>query len=129
MQRVSWVPLKHYRRAAWLPWLWGEVRWWGQGAPWEQIPTLCGSCGLRHGGSVQMCLAMCRAWSTFCTEWQTWWNDWTTYAKSWLSTTSDHEEWLCACLLIPLSLVEATPPPPPSNTGYITNAAATGTVD
>ena len=28
---VSWIPLKHYRRSAWLPWLWGQVRWWGQG--------------------------------------------------------------------------------------------------
>ena len=32
---VSWLPMKHYRRNAWTPWLWGQVRWWGVGAPWE----------------------------------------------------------------------------------------------
>ena len=30
---VSWLPMKHYRRNAWTPWLWGQVRWWGMGAP------------------------------------------------------------------------------------------------
>ena len=30
---VSWIPMKHYRRNAWTPWLWGQVRWWGIGAP------------------------------------------------------------------------------------------------
>ena len=29
---VSRIPLKHYRRSTWLPWLWGQVRWWGQGS-------------------------------------------------------------------------------------------------
>ena len=58
-----------------------------------------------------MRLAMYREWSTFWTE--AWWNYWTTYAKSRLSTASDHEKWLCARLLIPLSLVE--PPPPPTS--------------
>ena len=37
---VSWLPMKHYRRNAWTPWLWGQVRWWGTGAPWERSPTL-----------------------------------------------------------------------------------------
>ena len=27
--RPSWVPLKHFGRAAWLPWLWGHfARMW-----------------------------------------------------------------------------------------------------
>ena len=39
-QWISWKPLKHYRRNTWIPWLWGQVRWWGHGAPWERIPTL-----------------------------------------------------------------------------------------
>ena len=30
---VSWLPMKQYGRNAWTPWLWGEVRWWGIGAP------------------------------------------------------------------------------------------------
>ena len=38
---VSWLPMKHYRRNAWIPWLWGQVRWWGIGAPWKRTPTLC----------------------------------------------------------------------------------------
>ena len=25
---VSLIPMKHYRRNAWTPWLWGQVRWW-----------------------------------------------------------------------------------------------------
>ena len=98
-------PLKHYRRAAWLPWL------WGQGAPWERIPTLCASCSTRHGGSVQMRPARCGAWSIFWTIWQAWWN-WTSYAKTQLDTALDHEKWLCTHLLIPLSLGDAPPPPP-----------------
>ena len=103
---ISWIPLKHYRRSTWLPWLWGQVRWWGQGASWERIPTMCGSCGLRHGSSMQMRLAHCPSWAIFWTEWEKWWNDWATYAKNWLLTAPEHDRWLCARLLIPKSLLD-----------------------
>ena len=36
---VSWLPMKHYRRNAWTPWLWGQVRWWEMGAPSERTPA------------------------------------------------------------------------------------------
>ena len=49
---VSWLPMKHYRRNAWTPWLWGQVRWWGTGTPWERSPTLCSNRGQQHGASV-----------------------------------------------------------------------------
>ena len=37
VHRVSWLPMKYYLRNAWTPWLWGQVRWWGIGAPWGAI--------------------------------------------------------------------------------------------
>ena len=70
---VSWLPMKHYRRNAWTPWLWGQVRWWcwvppGNEHPasapsvvnntdhqcsrdWLTVPpgATCGSCGARAG--------------------------------------------------------------------------------
>ena len=33
VHRVCWLPMKHYRRNAWTPWLWGQIRWLGIGAP------------------------------------------------------------------------------------------------
>ena len=62
---VSWLPMKHYRRNAWTPWLWGQVRWWGLGAPWEQTPTLYSECDQQHGASVQLRLTYCPAWGDF----------------------------------------------------------------
>ena len=59
---VSWLPMKHYRRNAWTPWLWGQVRWWGIGAPWERLPVLCAHCGQHHGASVQSRLAYSPVW-------------------------------------------------------------------
>ena len=88
---ISWIPLKCYQRSTWLPWLWGQVRWWGQGAPWGRIPTMCGSCGLTHGSSVQMRLVHCPSWAIFWTEWEKWWNEWATYAKNWLFTAPEHD--------------------------------------
>ena len=46
---MSWLPMKQYRRNAWTPWLWGQVRWWVPGSPWERTPTLRSKCGERHG--------------------------------------------------------------------------------
>ena len=57
---VSWIPMKHYRRNAWTPWLWGQVGWWGIGAPWERLPVLCALCAQYHG-AVQSRLAHCPA--------------------------------------------------------------------
>ena len=62
---ASWLPMKHYRRNAWTPWLWGQVRWWGTGAPWERSPTLCSKCGQHHEASIQSRVAYCPAWGEF----------------------------------------------------------------
>ena len=67
---------------------------------------MCGACGLRHGGSVQMRLAHYPSWAILWTEWGKWRNDSATYAKNWLLTALDHDTWLCARLLIPNSLLD-----------------------
>ena len=64
---------------------------------------------LRHGGSVQVRLALCPTWAVLWTEWRQWWNEWATYTHTWLRTASDHDKWLCARLLIPLSLLKVVP--------------------
>ena len=68
--------------------------------------TVCKSCGQKHGVSGQMRLALCPSWAVFWTKWQQWWNDCAAYAHSWLRTTSEHDKWLCARLLIPHSLLD-----------------------
>ena len=70
---------------------------------------LCGSCSQRHGGLVQMCLALCPTWAIFWLEWRQLWNGRTSCAHSWLHTASDRDNWLCARLLIPLSLLDPVP--------------------
>ena len=60
-------------------------------------------------GLVQMCMALCQTWAVFWTEWRTWWNEWAPHADSWVYIASDHKKWLCAHLLIPLSLLDAVP--------------------
>ena len=57
-----------------------------------------------------MRLALCNTWATFWTEWRASCNKWASHAQSSLRTASDHEKWLCSCLLIPLSLLDAIPP-------------------
>ena len=104
---VSWPPMKHYRRNAWTPWLWGQVRWWGTGAPWERSPTLCSKCGQHHGASVQSRLAYCIAWGEFWDLWHRSWTEWAQHAPQWQKTATSLELWLCARLLIPLSLINA----------------------
>ena len=56
-----------------------------------------------------MHVAKCEARSIFGTEWQTSWNEWTRYAKISLRASTDHEKWMCARLLVPLSRVETAP--------------------
>ena len=106
---VSWLPMKHYRRNTWTPWLWGQVRWWGVGAPWERTPTLCSQCGQQHGASVQSRLAYCPAWGDFWDLWRRSWTDWAQYTYQWQQTANSQELWLCARLLVPLSLIAAIP--------------------
>ena len=106
---VSWLPMKHYRRNAWTPWLWGQVRWCGVGAPWEQTPTLCSQCGQQHGAPVQSRLAYCPAWSDFWDLWCKSSTDWAQYTYQWQRTANNQELWLCARLLVPLSLIDAIP--------------------
>ena len=106
---VSWLPLKHYRRNAWTPWLWGLVRWLGVGAAWERTPRLCSQCGHQHGASVQSRLAYCPAWSDFWELWRKSWTDWAPYTYQWQQAANNQELWLCARLLVPLSLIDAIP--------------------
>ena len=91
------------------PWLWGQVRWWVIGAPWERLPVLCALCGQYHGASVQSRLAHCPAWSESWDTWRRCWTNWTHYACQWQVTATSHERWLCARLLIPLSLINTIP--------------------
>ena len=58
---MSLIWMKHSRRNAWTPWLWGKVRWWGIGAPWERLPILRAYCGQHHGALIQSRLAHCPA--------------------------------------------------------------------
>ena len=106
---VSWLPMKDYRRNAWTPWLWGQVRWWGGGAPWERTPTLCFQCGQQHGASMQSRVAYCPAWGDFWDLWRRRWTDWATYTYPWQQTANNQELWLCAKLLVPMSLIAAIP--------------------
>ena len=106
---MNWLPMKHYRRNAWTPWLWGQVRWWRTGAPWERSPTLCSNCGQQHGASVQSRLAYCPAWGEFWDLWRRSWTDWAQHACQWQKPATSLELWLCARLLIPLSLINAIP--------------------
>ena len=104
---MSWLPIKYYRRNTWTPWLWGQVRWWGTGAPWGRLRALCANCGQRHGASVLSRLAYCPARGEFWDLLRRSWTDWTHYACQWRTTATSHELWLCAKLLIPLSLIDA----------------------
>ena len=106
---MSWLPMKHYTRNAWTPWLWGQVRWWGTDAPWERSFALCANIGQQHGASVQSRLAYCPTWGEFWDLWRRCWTDWTHHACQWQKTAASLEIWLCARLLIPLSLIDAIP--------------------
>ena len=79
------------------------------GAPRERLPARHDSCVQLHGAFVQMCLAFCATKSKFWTKWVHWWNHWAMPAQWWLQTTSNHEKWLCAHLLIPHALVQTFP--------------------
>ena len=105
---VSWLPMKHYRRNAWTPWLRGQVRWWGTGAPGERLPALCVHSGQQHGESqsrLAYCFAQREYWDLWCRSRTTW----THYACRWRTTATSHELWLCARLLIPPCLINAVP--------------------
>ena len=49
------------------------------------------------------------AWGEFWDVWRMCWTDWTHYACQWQTTATSHERWLCAMLLIPLSLINTIP--------------------
>ena len=61
----------------------------------------------QHGASVQSILACCSAWAEFWDLWRRSWTDWAQHTYHWQQTTTSQEFWLCAKLLIPLSLVDA----------------------
>ena len=58
---------------------------------------------------MQSRLTYCPAWGEFWNLWRTSWTDWTQHACQWQKTATRHELWLCARLLIPLSLIDAIP--------------------
>ena len=63
----------------------------------------------QHRASVQSRLAYCPAWGEFWDLWRRSWTDWTQHACQWQKTATSLELWLCARLLIPLSLIDAIP--------------------
>ena len=58
---------------------------------------------------MQSRLAYCPAWGEFWDLWRRTWTDWAQHAYQWQQTATSQELWLCARLLIPLSLVDAIP--------------------
>ena len=53
--------------------------------------------------------AYCHAWSDFWDLWCKSWTDWAQYTYQWQRTANNQELWLCARLLVPLSLINAIP--------------------
>ena len=70
---------------------------------------MCAHCGQHHWAFVQSRLAYCAAWGEFWDLWRRSWTDWTHYACQWRTTATSHELWLCARLVIPLSLIDTIP--------------------
>ena len=58
---------------------------------------------------MQSRLAYCPARGEFWDPWRRSWTDWAQHAHQWQQTATSQELWLCARLLIPLSLVDAIP--------------------
>ena len=58
---------------------------------------------------MQSRVAHCPAWGEFWDWWRRGWSDWTHHACQWQTTTTSHELWLCATLLIPVSLIDTIP--------------------
>ena len=56
---------------------------------------------------MQSRLAYCPAWSDFWDLWRKSWTDWAQYTYQWQRTANNQELWLCARLLVPLSLINA----------------------
>ena len=56
---------------------------------------------------MQSRLAYCPAWGDFWDLWRRSWTDWAQHGYQWQQTATSQELWLCARLLIPLSLVNA----------------------
>ena len=70
---------------------------------------LCATCGQCHGSSVPMRLAFYPRWGDFWSMWLNCWSKWLDHAKVSLSAVTAHEKWLCARLLVTLSLVDSFP--------------------
>ena len=58
---------------------------------------------------MQSRLAYCPAWGEVWDLWRRSWTDWAQHTYQRQQTATSHELWLCARLLIPLSLVDAIP--------------------
>ena len=58
---------------------------------------------------MQSRLAHYPAWGEFWDLWRRSWTDWTQHVCQWQKTATSLELWLCARLLIPLSLIDAIP--------------------
>ena len=112
MADVDWasrIPLKHYGRNAWVPWLWGQVRWLRIGAP---IGTTLHSVHFLRTTPRLLSpnvLSFLPHWAEFWDMWLSCLSDWTAHARGWLSPASTHGKWICAKLLVLLSLVDSFP--------------------
>ena len=79
---TSWLPLKGTRRAYWLQWLWGNVRWEGCGHPWSKDTAPCALCGQTHRTTVHDRLTQCPTWnSPFLDLWLSTWKEWRPHAS------------------------------------------------
>ena len=58
---------------------------------------------------MQSRLAYCPAWSDFWELWRKSWTDWAPHTYQWQQAANNQELWLCARLLVPLSLIDAIP--------------------
>ena len=107
---TSWLPLKGTRRAYWLQWLWGNVRWEGCGHPWSEDTAPCALCGTTHRTTVHDRLTQCPAWnSAFLDLWLSTWEDWRPHISTWLENVDETDLHHLGRLRIPSTLIDHIP--------------------
>ena len=95
----------------WVKWLWGNERWDGCGAPWDQNVAKCPLCNTRHGTTVHRWLIQCPKWApSFRKTWTQSWGTWAEHAKQWYDNASSEELHHAACLRVPCSFYSQLPP-------------------
>ena len=107
---TSWLPLKGTRRAYWLQWLWGNVRWEGCGHPWSKDTAPCALCGTTHRTTVHDRLTQCPAWnSAFLDLWLSTWEDRRPHISTWLENMDEADLHHLGRLRIPSTLIDHIP--------------------